>query len=298
MNTITLVLVGATALTGIMWLFDVFCFRKQRKKELKKAEAEARVPLTRREKNEILESGGIWGNLVSCFPVLLAVLLVRSFLYEPFRIPSASMMPTLVRGDFILIEKFRYGFRNPFTNKVFYATGTPARGDVVVFKFPEDPSIDYIKRIVGLPGDRILVSKGQLYIQEKGGTDFKPITARELPENEQLYLERNPAYSSEAGVMGNEDLLGVQHRIMRDRGVMSPEPFFDDGTSNVVGNIHGEWLVPEGHYFVMGDNREHSRDSRYWGFVPEDYLLGRAVAVWFSCTMDGGVRIDRIGGIN
>ena len=251
MNTITLVLVGATALTGIMWLFDVFCFRKQRKEELKKAEAEARVPLTRREKNEILESGGVWGNLVSCFPVLLAVLLVRSFLYEPFRIPSASMMPTLVRGDFILIEKFRYGLRNPFTNKVLYATGTPERGDVVVFKYPEEPSIDYIKRIVGLPGDRIMVSKGQLYIQEKGSSEFKPITSSQLPESEQLYLERNPAYPSEAGIMETEDLLGVRHRIMRDRGVMSPEPFFDDGASNGVGNIHGEWVVPEGQYFAM-----------------------------------------------
>ncbi len=298
MNTITLVLIGSTALTGIMWLFDVFCFRKQRKEELRKAEEEARVPLTRKEKSEILEAGGLWGNLVSCFPVLLAVLLVRSFIYEPFRIPSASMMPTLTRGDFILIEKFRYGLRNPFTNKVLYATGTPDRGDVVVFKYPEDPSIDYIKRVVGLPGDRIVVSKGELYIQEKGSHELHHITAKELPESLQLYLERNPAYPSESGIMENEDLLGLSHEIMRDRGVMTPETFFDDGSSNVIGNIHGDWVVPEGHYFAMGDNREHSRDSRYWGFVPDDYLLGRAVAVWFSCTMDGGIKIDRIGGIN
>ncbi len=298
MNTVTLILVIATALTGVMWLFDILFLKKKRKLDLIEREKISKIPLTHKEKQEILESGGIWGNLVSCFPVLFIVFLVRSFAYEPFRIPSASMMPTLVRGDFILVEKFRYGIRNPFTNSKLIDVSAPERGDIVVFKYPDNPKIDYIKRIVGLPGDRIIVDKGNLYIQTKGSDTPIFISAEELPQDQQLYESYNKLYPSEHGTMAKEDLLGVKHEIMRDLGIVPGEAFFSGKGSKVFGNSYGEWIVPEGKYFAMGDNREHSRDSRFWGFVPDDYLLGKAVGIWFSFTLDGGFKIGRLGGID
>ena len=191
------------------------------------------------------------------FPVILVVFLLRSFVVEPFRIPSGSMLPSLVVGDFILVNKFAYGIRLPVINTKVISIGEPKRGDVAVFRYPRDESVNYIKRIIGLPGDRIVYQGKKLYINGKmmpqgSGT---PYTVRQ---------DGRVQYES---TRVTEDLNGVDHALLLSSG--------GDQSTN-------EYTVPPGHYFVMGDNRDHSNDSRYWGFVPEENLVGRAFFIWFS----------------
>ncbi|MGN1393297.1 MAG: signal peptidase I [Succinivibrionaceae bacterium] len=290
MNTVTLILVVFTLVSGAIWFVDLFILRPKRKQFLIQKEKESLVPLTRKEKNEILELSGILGSISSCFPVLLIVFLVRAFAFEPFRIPSASMMPTLLRGDFILVEKFKYGIRNPFTNEVIIEKDKPERGDVVVFKYPKEPTIDYVKRVIGVPGDTILVSRDKLFIKRKNDNEIQLI-ANEI-DGKQLYTEFNKDFPSEYGIISVENLFGVKHKIMHDSTVRSMESFFIQN-----GFDYGEWVVPESSYFVMGDNRDHSKDSRYWGFVPDRYLVGKVVNIWFSFSWESGFRYNRIGGI-
>jgi signal peptidase I len=184
----------------------------------------------------------------SFFPVLLFVLVIRSFIFEPFRIPSGSMMPTLVQGDFIFVKKYAYGLRLPVTETKFIETGDPKRGDVIVFRLPSDPSINYIKRVVGLPGDTVVYERHRLMIN--GETIDLSYGEREFA--------RVPVFV--------EDLDGRVHDIL----IHNPEFSTRDGT----------YRVPEGHYFVMGDNRDRSKDSRFINAIPEEYLVGEAVRVW------------------
>ncbi|NIA27649.1 MAG: signal peptidase I [Desulfobulbaceae bacterium] len=199
----------------------------------------------------------------SFFPVLLFVLIIRSFVFEPFRIPSGSMMPTLIQGDFIFVQKYAYGLRLPVTETKIIETGEPKRGDVVVFRLPSDPSINYIKRIVGLPGDEIVYERHRLIIngetvelvRDAEASNEEPRFNEVLGEREHDILIRNPAYSVRDGV----------------------------------------YRVPKGQYFVMGDNRDNSKDSRFIGAVPERYLVGEAVRIWMH--MDGfkWPRWERVG---
>jgi signal peptidase I len=184
----------------------------------------------------------------SFFPVLLFVLVIRSFIFEPFRIPSGSMMPTLLEGDFIFVKKFAYGLRLPVTETKIIETGEPERGDVVVFRLPSDPSVNYIKRIVGLPGDEIVYARQRLTI------NGKPM---QLIQGEDVSFDA-PVFS--------EDLDGRVHDILVTNAQFSTR----DGT----------YRVPEGQYFVMGDNRDRSRDSRFIGAIPEQFLVGEAVRIW------------------
>jgi len=184
----------------------------------------------------------------SFFPVLLFVLVIRSFIFEPFRIPSGSMMPTLLEGDFIFVKKYSYGLRLPVTETKVIETGEPKRGDVIVFRLPSDPSINYIKRVIGLPGDEVVYERQRLTIN-----------------GETVSLQRGPDASFDAPVFV-EDLDGRVHDIL----ITNPKFSTRDGT----------YRVPEGHYFVMGDNRDRSRDSRFIGAIPEKYLVGEAVRVW------------------
>jgi signal peptidase I len=188
------------------------------------------------------------------FPVILIVFLLRSFLVEPFRIPSGSMLPSLLIGDFILVNKFTYGIRLPVANVKVMDVAQPKRGDVMVFRFPGDPSVNYIKRVIGLPGDHIEYRNKKLFVNGKpeDQTDPRPV---------RLYGEGDGEVSRVT-----EDLDGVNHDILLTDG---PDTPFDV-------------VVPKGHYFVMGDNRDHSNDSRYWGFVPDKNLVGRAFLIWFS----------------
>ena len=207
----------------------------------------------------------------SFFPVLFVVLVLRSFIVEPFRIPSGSMMPTLLIGDFILVNKFTYGIRLPVLGTKLMAMGEPSRGDIVVFKFPQDPSVDYIKRVIGLPGDRIAYYNKMLYINGKA------IPQTRLGE----YVGVGQGASMSGAALLNEDLTGVTHDILIREG----QP-----------GVQGEFRVPDGQYFVMGDNRDNSNDSRYWGTVPEANLVGKAFLIWMSWDWDNhGVALDRLG---
>ncbi len=220
----------AVLITGALWLLDVLYLRKRRKEN--------------EEANFVVEFG------VSFFPVLFIVFVLRSFLYEPFQIPSSSMEPTLEIGDFILVNKYSYGLRLPVIGTKMIPVGQPERGDVMVFFPPNDPRY-FIKRVIGLPGDKIQITNNRLIINGVAA-DQKLISA--LPSDRPFTLLE-------------EDLLGTEH-VIRTR---VPPTFY---------GREGEWTVPEGHYFMMGDNRDNSLDSREWGFVPEANVVGKAVAIW------------------
>lgn len=244
-----LFLVIATFLTGMIWLVDALFFAARRRRQ-KSDQEEPKEPL-------LVEYSR------SFFPVILAVLVLRSFVAEPFRIPSGSMMPTLLVGDFILVNKFTYGIRLPVLNTKVVELNEPQRGDVVVFKYPQNPKVDYIKRVVGVPGDEISYSNKILYINGE-------------PQN-QTHVEIYTGIGSgarETGVLKNIEHLGeVDHEIL----VNPMAPDFGYGCQVLM---RGPFTVPEGHYFAMGDNRDNSNDSRCWGLVPEELLVGKAFAIW------------------
>lgn len=193
----------------------------------------------------------------SLFPIFFIVLILRSFIFEPFRIPSASMMPTLLIGDFILVNKYDYGLRLPVTHEKFFKNNLPERGDIVVFRYPENPKIPYIKRIIGLPGDKIAYYNKTIYINDE--------------VVEQVTIGSYPAYGAGLPMRGSilvlEKLGEVENNILID-----PER---DSLEFVT-------KIPDSHYFVLGDNRDNSKDSRYWGFVPEENLVGKAFIIWMN----------------
>ena len=207
--------------------------------------------------NNKKENSWIIEQSKSLFPIFLIVLILRSFIFEPFRIPSASMMPTLLIGDFILVNKYDYGLRLPVTHKKFLENNLPKRGDVVVFRYPENPKIPYIKRIIGLPGDKIAYYNKTIYINDK--------------IVEQITNGPYPAFGAGLSMRGSllvtEQLGDINHDILIDPKRNS---------------LEFVTKVPDSHYFVLGDNRDNSKDSRYWGFVPEANLVGRAFMVWMN----------------
>ena len=263
----SLMLVAVGAISGLVWLLDKLFFARRR--EL--AAAGAGTPHERVREPVAVEYAR------SFFPVIVLVLVIRSFLFEPFRIPSDSMMPTLYDGDFIFVSKYSYGLRLPISNTLLVPTGTPQRGDVIVFRLPPNPRINYIKRLVGLPGDRIRVDENnQLYVNDT------PMPQSPGP----VYSGPKQDLYSYAGVATAFEQLGAKrHRIMFSNG----------------GVKTGEWLVPEGHYFFMGDNRNNSKDSRWLtdsdapGFVPAQNLVGKAVRIWLNLDTRDGPLWRRIG---
>lgn len=204
----------------------------------------------------------------SFFPIFLVVLLLRSFLVEPFRIPSGSMIPTLLVGDFILVNKFTYGIRLPVLNQKVVPLGAPERGDVVVFRNPENPAIPFIKRIIGLPGDVVEYRNKEVFINGEA--------LPQAPVGGYVGTGRSAAHSS--SVIRREQIDALEHEIL----VTEARP---SGTYR--------FEVPADSYFVLGDNRDNSRDSRFWGFVPDQNLVGKAFLIWFS--WDGGPAFGRIG---
>jgi signal peptidase I len=260
-----LVLVGA--LSGVIWALDWAFFARRRNERA----AAAGTPPERVREPTAVEYAR------SFFPVILLVLVIRSFLFEPFRIPSDSMMPTLFDGDFIFVSKYSYGLRLPVSNTLLIPTGSPKRGDVIVFRLPPNPKINYIKRLVGLPGDTIRVDENnQLFVngvpmkQTPGPTYTGP-------------KERLPQY--EGAGTAYEQLDAKRHQIMFAHQPPTP----------------GEWTVPAGHYFFMGDNRNNSKDSRFQGdmeapgFVPAQNLVGKAVRIWLNLDTRDGPLWKRIG---
>jgi signal peptidase I len=208
----------------------------------------------------------------SFFPVILIVFLLRSFIVEPFRIPSGSMIPTLLVGDFILVNKFAYGIRLPIINKKVIDIGAPQRGDVMVFRYPEDPSLDYIKRVVGLPGDRITYTNKRLSVN---GEEFELKTAGDYLHKERMSFAKR--YVETTGERPHSIL--VEDDAPASIPFVKQFPFRENCTYNNEGLA---CTVPPGHYFLMGDNRDNSSDSRVWGFVPDANIVGKAFFIWFN----------------
>ncbi len=250
-----LILVVATGVTGLVWAGHVAWGRSL-------GAAKTWGPSEAGPEPVIVEYAR------SFFPILLVVLLIRSFLFEPFRIPSASMMPTLLTGDFIFVNKYTYGLRLPVLNNKVLDLGSPGRGDVVVFRLPSDPSVNYIKRLVGLPGDSVTYLNNQIFVNGQA----VPVTGP-------------------APYLGGDQPGSVQAR--ERLGEHDHEVLFMPGRSS----INGTFIVPAGHYFMMGDNRDNSRDSRYdgVGMVPDGNIVGRAVRIWMNWDIPNMPRWGRIG---
>lgn len=285
----SLLLIGLTLATTITVLIDRWFWRPKREAMISRALdgvpdiAEPAVKYLYRESGWVEFSRGVYW-------LFLLIVVVRSFIYEPFRIPSGSMKPTLEVGDMILVNKFAYGLRLPVLDAKILPIGEPKRGDIFVFHYPEDPEIDYIKRVVGLPGDRIVIKGQTLFIQpacrqEKPCPPLQQIPTKLLAKGG--YVERDGSRWD----IYEEDLLGVKHKILHHPFLTRPIP----RQACMAGD--GEWVVPDGHYFAMGDNRENSRDSRFWCFVPEKYLVGRADFIWmhFDTSADSWFDFSRIG---
>jgi signal peptidase I len=283
-----LLLFLATVVTGLYWLAERFYFLPRRERaatvlETSLSERNARmagqgitqVDMVDAKASERLLMQPWWLDWTAgLFPVILVVFLLRSFLYEPFKIPSGSMIPTLLTGDLILVNKFTYGLRLPVINTKI-TDGTPlARGDVVVFRYPPKPSMDYIKRVIGLPGDEVA------YLNKKLTINGQPVSKQPVPE---YFDEEAMRYLKQY----SEDLGGKQHMLLNDEGrraglseaEIMAFPYQENCRYSVEGVV---CKVPSGHYFMMGDNRDNSLDSRYWGFVPDKNIVGRAFFVWMN----------------
>jgi signal peptidase I len=263
----SLMLVVVGAISGIIWLLDLAFFARRRRAS---AVSAGTAPERVREPIAVEYAR-------SFFPVIVLVLVIRSFLFEPFRIPSDSMMPTLFDGDFIFVSKYSYGLRLPVTNTLLVPTGTPQRGDVIVFRLPPNPKINYIKRLVGLPGDRIRVDENnQLYVNDK------PVPQ----ERAANYTGPKQDLWNYAGAPTAFEQLGAKRHLI----------MFANGSVKT-----GEWVVPAGHYFFMGDNRNNSKDSRWLddidapGFVPAQNLVGKAVRIWLNLDTRDGPLWRRVG---
>ncbi|MFT3960190.1 signal peptidase I [Propionivibrio sp.] len=247
-----LILFCLLVVSGAIWFVNVLVLRKRRAPD-------AKDPWW-------VEYGA------SFFPVILLVFVLRSFIVEPFKIPSGSMIPTLQVGDFILVNKYTYGIRLPVINKKIIEFNTPQRGDVMVFRYPEDPSLDYIKRVVGIPGDKVAYQNKQLTI------NGKPVEMRRIDD----YLHPERLYYSRQFI---EKMDGIEYRVLNDQDApafipdASRFPYRENCLYNNSGVI---CTVPEGQYFMMGDNRDNSRDSRFWGFVPDENIVGKAFFIWLN----------------
>lgn len=265
-----LVLFLLSLATGALWAYDVMVARKKRSRS---------------------DPAPWWVEYgASFFPVILPIFLLRSFWVEPFRIPSGSMIPTLTVGDFILVNKYEYGVRLPVINKKIIEMGSPQRGDVMVFRYPKDPRQDYIKRVVGLPGDRIE------YLQKRLVINGEPVRTRANGD----YFHADRLYYSN---QFEETLGSVTHQILNDKDAPPFIPEVQRLDHKYASNCQhsGEGvvcIVPPGHYFVMGDNRDQSADSRVWGFVPDENIVGHAFFVWFhadSILPPSGIDFGRVG---
>ena len=281
-----LLLFLATVVTGIYWLAERLVFLPRRRQAAAVLEAQAaqrRSELAARgiapvegdtaaARQQLLMQPWWLDWTAGLFPVIVAVFILRSFLFEPFKIPSGSMIPTLLVGDLILVNKFTYGLRLPVLNTKLTTGTAPVRGDVMVFRYPPKPSLDYIKRVVGVPGDEVA------YLNKKLTVNGRPVSKTAVPD---FFEEDSMRYFKQF-----EELPGdKRHRVLNDdagpafvQGVLD-FPFKQNCRYSVEGVT---CRVPEGHYFMMGDNRDNSLDSRYWGFVPDRNIVGRAFLVWMN----------------
>ena len=276
-----LILVPVTLILGAIWLLDKLVLKQKQSKGLEKSTAPVR-----------------WAY--DFFPILAIVLVVRSFLIEPFNIPSSSMVPTLYTGDFIAVNKYAYGIRLPLVNTKVLDLGAPQHGDVVVFRFPLNPKQYYIKRVIGVGGDTVSFNNGQLSVNGKAipttPANFTPdpkMTAQLYPPGKTETGELVTA--EQAAQLGNQEEQTAQYvqespssnhqhlvRYLGDKNWFQYASFLQQASPQLMASQGQQWqlTVPKGHYFVMGDNRDRSADGRFWGFVPDENLAGKAVYVW------------------
>jgi signal peptidase I len=299
LGNFALILFVLMVVTGVIWFLDVFYLSKQRRAAADRALAEYDARNAKLTADGVkLDSGNSRGAIEaallrqptwveysgSFFPVIALVFFLRSFLFEPFKIPSSSMVPTLLVGDLILVNKYTYGIRLPVLNKKVVEINNPQRGDVMVFKYPMDMTQDYIKRVVGVPGDKITYENKRLTV------NGKPVEYTALDDYlDDEHLVYNKQYQ--------ENLTGVAHKILNNEqaatlnlGDVKAFPHNENCTYKYEGFT---CVVPEGNYFMMGDNRDNSADSRYWGFVPDKNIVGKAIVVWMNLS-----NLRRIGGIH
>lgn len=284
----SLLLVIITVVSGVVWLIDHRLLAPRRAAAARTA---GRDPAT-------LEMPGTVDYARSFFPIMAVLLIVRSFLFEPYRIPSDSMMPTLLDGDFILVNKYAYGLRLPVTQEKVVDIGAPQRGDVAVFRYPPDPGVNYVKRVVGLPGDLVEVRNDQLII------NGKPVTLRQLSRYE------DGCYQNMR--LAEEEFDGRKHQVLHclssDPLAVPPLPacnrsilqgyICNESTAGINADSGDRIMqVPAGQYLMVGDNRDNSSDGRVWGFVDESLLVGKASLVWFNWDLQrsGGPNWARIG---
>lgn len=312
-DTFTLALVVAVFLTGFFWIF----YRvNSYKRNIMEKRNRGNILRTSYDKGRYFDNQltsilrqscefFLREKVASLFPVLLTICIFRSFIYEPFHIPSGSMMPTLLVGDLIIVEKFSYGIKEPITKKTLIPLGHPKRGEVAVFRYPNDQKLNYIKRVIGLPGDKIIYNSYNktLSVSSISGSEksYHPISINYTPSeiSDIDIISDTNGYFQNLGISEiNESLEKRSHKILVMNSIFSQ----NDQYYHQVGQHELTWVVPKGKYFVMGDNRDNSLDSRYWGFVPEDHLVGKAIAVWMSFEKQQGkwptnIRWSRIGKI-
>ncbi|RZJ83635.1 MAG: signal peptidase I [Massilia sp.] len=280
-----------TSVTMLYWLAERFHFapaRHRAAKTLLESDAKRRETLAAQgisrvdgdvepARQQILQQPWWLDWTAGLFPVILVVFLFRSFLLEPFKIPSGSMVPTLLVGDLILVNKFHYGVRLPVINKKIIANNDVKRGDVMVFRYPEDPTTDFIKRVAGIPGDEVAYLNQKLYVNGQLAPTQPVDNFYDDSGSPRVY---RPRFTEKLGDKEHQILVQPEARLMITPGrANGPFPFQDNCRYTLEGVT---CKVPAGHYFMLGDNRDNSRDSRFWGFVPDENIVGKAFLVWMN----------------
>ena len=332
-GTFAIILTVATLITAIFWFLEKFRWKPARQRKVEEVRKQHNGEIDGKILAEVGKPKGWVESISSFFPVLFVVFVIRSFLFEPFQIPSGSMMQTLLIGDFIAVQKYSYGLRDPVTNTVLISTGHPKRGDVAVFKHPNNPQMDLIKRVVGLPGDKIiyLINEKKVLIYPAcqtndancvGGQKSEPLDLHYTQPQPSNWKEVHQEFKTspnfytleqyaDKGIVDSQSVVALNMNIQQETLGDKPHEILTTQGSHEDPNYfyrqNGQpiatWIVPKDHYFMMGDNRDNSGDSRYFGFVPEQNFVGRATAIWISFEKQPdewptGIRFSRIGGIH